>query len=192
MNTSRMSGIGLAAALAAFASTASADHLLEVDLSVTNQITISATSGVSAVTISGSQVTGFYLENLLAGGSGSLGASLVSGNLTSAENASDGSPVLYRFGLNDPGLNVYSFTTDSQASFTAGGLAFSGTATWNVSEAAYAALTGGATEGNVYFPADDLGDLPTAQILGTYLVIPAPGAIALLGLAGLAGSRRRD
>ncbi|MEL6312027.1 MAG: hypothetical protein AAFQ17_06650, partial [Pseudomonadota bacterium] len=47
--------------LVAGAASAQLDVVLIVDISVANQITISATSGVSAATVSGSDTTGFYL-----------------------------------------------------------------------------------------------------------------------------------
>ncbi len=191
--TSRWGAVVLAMAPAVLlTSAASADVLLEIDLSVENQITITSTDGASMVTASGSDGIGIYLENLF-GGSGSLGASSLVGAATfsNAENPTDGTPALFRFGTTDPGLNIYSWSPAATVSFTEGSLAFVGSATWSITAASYANLLAGATSGNIYFPADDAGDLPTAQILGTYSVIPAPGAVALLGLAGLAGSRRR-
>jgi len=52
-------------------------------------------------------------------------------------------------------------------------------------------LAAGSMSGNVYFPADTVDDIAGATAIGTHLVVPTPGAIALLGLAGLARSRRR-
>lgn len=74
--------------------------------------------------------------------------------------------------------------------FTAGELAFSGQASWIVSAAAYANAPGG----NVYAPADEIGDVPTASLIGTWEVIkevPEPSALPILGLGlmGLASRR---
>lgn len=171
---------------------AQAEHLLEVDLSVVNQVTITAAAGVSMATVSGSDTTGVYLENFYGGSGDSLSASLVSGNLTNAENPSDNSPSLYRGGAGgDPGLNIWSFSSDSTVTFTAGSLAFVGSATWTLDANEYADMLAGSTSGMIYFPADTVDDIPGATAIGTYLVIPTPGAVALIGLAGLARSRRR-
>ncbi len=75
--------------------------------------------------------------------------------------------------------------------FTAGSLAFVGSATWALDANEYADMLAGSMSGNVYFPADTVDDIAGATAIGTYLVVPTPGAIALLGLAGLARSRRR-
>jgi hypothetical protein len=52
-------------------------------------------------------------------------------------------------------------------------------------------MLAGSMSGNVYFPADTVDDIAGATAIGAYLVVPTPDAIALLGLAGLARSRRR-
>lgn len=176
------------------ATAAQAEVVLLVDLTTPNQITINATPGLSAVTASGSNTTGFYLAGMFGGtGSttGTIGTQMGTANLSTFNNASDGTPLLYRASATDPGLNLWSFSTSSTVSFTAGTQAFAGSATWSLDAATYSLLVDGATSGNVYFPADDLTDLPTAQIIGQYSVIPAPGALALLGLGGLAAVRRR-
>ena len=109
---------------------AQVDEVLIVDLSVPDEVTISATDGISAATVSGSDTTGFYLDAIYNGGSG-ITDSLVSGDLTSANNTSDGSPLLFRL-LDDPGLNVFSYTDDPDSTFTSGSLAFTGSATWTI------------------------------------------------------------
>lgn len=168
---------------------AQADNLLDIDLSVVDQITITATSGLSAVSASGSNFTGVFMDGIF-GANSSISATLVSGNLTSANNPSDNTPSLFS-SSSDNGLNMWSFSSDSTVSFTAGSQAFAGSATWNIDSAAYALLLSGNSSGNIYFPADDASDIPGAQALGTYNVIPAPGSLALLGLGGLACTRRR-
>ena len=116
----------VAGSVAAFAGVAQADDLLIIDLTVPNQVTITATAGLSAITASGSDSTGVYLENFYGGAGSSLSAALVSGNLTNAENATDNSPALFRAGSSDPGLNIYSWSSASTVTFTAGSLAFTG------------------------------------------------------------------
>jgi hypothetical protein len=156
-----------------------AGALLTVDLSVANQITVSATSGVSAATISGSTTTGFLFENFLANaGTLALGTPTIVGTatLTAASVAADGSPALYRGATGaDTGLNIWSYSATSPTTFTTGQVAFSGTATWSVSAAVYTAMLTAPASGNLYFPADDAGDIATATLIGTYSVIhPGP------------------
>jgi len=185
-------GIGVVAAFAMAAGTAQADDLLIIDLTVANEITITATDGLSAVTASGSDGIGIYLENFYGGSGDALSAPLASGDFTNAENPADGSPALFRGGGgSDPGLNIWSFSSDGTVTFTEGSLAFVGSATWSLDANEYADMLAGSMSGNIYFPADTVDDIAGASLLGTYTVVPAPGVVALLGLAGLARSRRR-
>ena len=182
-------------AVAGTATTAFADDLLLINLSVANQITITSTSGNSAATISGTDDVGVYFENFFGTNSlGGAGATLVAGgNLRPVGTTTDTSPALFHFS-SDPGLNFWSWTNDATSSFTAGSQAFTGAATYNLTAAAYAAYTAinpvGRT-GNLYFPADDVTDLGTATLLGTYRVVPTPGAAAIMGLGLIAAGRRR-
>ncbi len=190
--STRSAGLVIAASVVAAAGIAQADDLLLIDLSVPNQVTITATSGLSAVSASGGDTTGVYLENFYGGAGSSLSAPLVSGDLTNAENPTDNSPALFRAGASDPGLNIYSWSSDSTVTFTAGSLAFTGSGTWTLDAPEYADMLAGSTSGNIYFPADDVSDLPNAQVLGTYRVIPTPAAATLLGLGlGVGALRRR-
>jgi hypothetical protein len=185
--------LGLCAAgAAALVSGAHADDLLLVDLTVVNQITITATAGLSAVTVTGSDGIGVYLENFYSGPRATgVTDTLVFADLTNVGAPSNGAANLFTSGLTDPGLNIFSWTADATVTFTAGTQAFQGSATWNLAADDYAEMLAGNTSGNLYFPADGLSDLPNAQILGTYRVIPTPGAAALLGLGGIASIRRR-
>ena len=184
-------GLSAAAALTVFAGAASADILLIVDLTVPNEVTITATNGNSYVDASGSDTTGFYMADFYGGG-GDLSATLTAGDLTNAENPSDFSPSLFR-GFDDPGLNVWSFSSDSTVTFTAGSLAFVGSGNWTMDATDYADMVAlGNRTGDVYFPADTVDDLSSAVLLGEYAVrVPAPASAALLGLGGLAAIRRR-
>lgn len=151
------------------------EELLIVDLTSENQVTISATSGVSEADVSGSSTIGFYFENLFSNaGTQAIGTSTYEGTptLTAASVPSDGSPSLFRSSNTDPGLNIWSFTTASTTTFTEGSQAFTGEATWNITPELYAAMLTSPETGNVYFPADDVSDIGGAAImLGTYRVI---------------------
>ena len=172
----------VAALVAVLTTGALADVLLEVDLSVPNQVTINATSGLSAVDASDSAAIGLYFENFYGGSGSPLANDLVSGNLTNAENISNGMPALWRGGSgSDPGLNVWGWSDEFPITFTAGSLAFTGTATWNLTPALYAEMLAGNSSGNLLFPADTYDD--GGEILGTYIVtVPEPAVLSLLGL----------
>ena len=191
MNTTRIVAIATIAGLGAAASAQA--PLLLIDLSVTNQVTISATNGLSAVTATGSDGIGVYLDNFYSAARNStVSDTLISGDLTNVGNASDGSPNLFTtFDNNDAGLNIFSWSPDTDVTFTAGTQAFTGSATWSLDAADYAEMLSGNLSGDLYFPADDFGDLAGAQVLGTWSVIPAPAGFAILGLGGLVASRRK-
>jgi uncharacterized repeat protein (TIGR01451 family) len=150
------------------------NELLTLDLTVPNRITISATTGESLVTASGSTTTGVYFADFFANaGSITLGTTTLipPATLSAASVAPDGSPSIFKFSETDPGINIWSYSATATTTFTAGSTAFQGTATWEVSAAVYAAMLTAPTTGNVYFPADDAADIPTANHLGTYRVI---------------------
>lgn len=182
-----------AIAVSGLAAAANADDLLLIDLSTTNQITITATSGLSAASVSGPTFTGVYMDNFYNGAGAGLAATLVSGDLTTANNSSDSSPALFRGGFgSDSGLNLWSYSFDSTSSVTAGAVAFSGSATWTVDAAMFADMLNGNTSGDIYFPADTADDVSAATFIGTYRVVPAPGAASVLAIGlGIATRRRR-
>lgn len=191
--------MGLLVALAILPATARSATILSVDLSTVNQVTISATSALSSATVSGSDFTGVYLDQLF-GARGSLNSSLVSGNLTNAQNPSDNTPLLYRAGNRDPGLNIYSFSSDSIVDFVAGLQAFAGSATWALSAGSYADMLAGSTSGSVFFAADDAGDLALATVIGEWSIaplaaVPLPSSALLLGASllgfGIYGRRKK-
>lgn len=185
---------GAVLALAGAASATELQKLVVIDLTVPNQVTISATNGLASVDASGSNFIGIYFADFYGSAGNSLSATLVSGDFTSFENPSDGTPSLFRGGAGaDPGLNLWSFSTDGTVTFTGGSQAFIGSATWTLTPERYAdMLAGGERGGDLYFPADTVDDIPGAVLLGTWnVVIPTPGAAGLLGLAGIAALRRR-
>lgn len=190
----------VSAALAAtFASAGHAVPVLTLDLETTNQVTITATPGASAATASGSDSMGFYLADAFATGGGTMSfdSSLQSGNLTSAENTSDNTPNLTHF-RGSLGLNVWSYTGDSQGSFVQGNQAFSGSATWTIDAASYNDLLAGPVSGSVYFPADSDDDIPDAALIGewtrtdaTVIPLPASAWMLIAAVFGLGGLRAR-
>ena len=182
----------LAGAVALTSTAAQADELLLIDLSIADQVTITATPGLSAVSLTGSDTTGVYFENFFnvsTASTNTIGGGV--GDLSTAGQASDGSPGLFNF-AGDTGLNFWSWTNES-AAFSAGTQAFEDSGTWAVSSAFYADLLNNNGTGDLYFPADTGDDITIGvDILGTYRVIPTPGTISLAGLAcGLVGARRR-
>lgn len=187
-----MNKIAMIAGTAVLASGAAADVLLQIDLSVENEVTISATDGLAMVSASASNFTGFLLADFFAtpgaGFGGVLGAS--SGNLSTFGNVSDGTPSGF-VGSASVGLNIWSVSSDSTLTVNAGEQAFMGSATWTLDAAQYADFLAGATSGDIYFGADSDDDIPSATLIGTYNVVPAPSAFALLGMGGLVATRRR-
>ena len=175
-------------AIAGLATVASADVLLNVDLSVANTITITATGGLSAADVSGSDGIGVLLENFFNDASFTSADTFVSGDLTAANDSSDGTPDLFSSSTSF-GLNFWSWTNDSPSTFTAGALAFSGSATWSIDAANYTAMLAGNLSGDIGAYADTDDDSST--IIGTWNVVPAPSAMALLGLGGIVAGRRR-
>lgn len=168
---------------------AMAELVLQVDLTVVDQVTITATDGLSAATVSGDTFTGFYLAQFFTSSdfTGSHGGS---GDLTAASVVSDSTPSLFSAGSSS-GLNVWSYSATATTTFTTGELAFTGSGTWALSSDDYALFIAGNTHGDVYFPADSDDDLGGASVIGQWSVIPAPSALAMLGLAGLGARHRR-
>lgn len=173
---------------------ANAALLLEVDLSVENTVTISSTNGKSLISASGADFIGVYLDGFFASNNNAgIDDQLVSGNLVSANQTSDLTPLLFRGGSQDPGLNIFGMTQSPNLSFTAGALAFIGEATWTIGEGAYKLAMNGAQSGNLFFPADTVDDRDNAFILGSWALktadaqVSEPSAFALF-LIGLAGA----
>ena len=183
--------LAAAGSVAVMASAASADVLLLVDLSVANQLTVSATSAAASASSTGSDFTGVLLANFYGAVDNSQSTAAGTGDLSSFLNATDSTPQLFRAGGTDDGLNIWDFISTGTIEFAAGTQAFSGSATWNLSAAEYAAMLAGNSSGDIYHPADDSGDIANATLIGQWEYVPTPGAAGLLGLAGIAAVRRR-
>ncbi len=177
--------------IAAGTMSASADNLLVIDLSVANTLTITSTGGNSSASATSSNFTGYLLAEFFNDASVTPADLSVSGNLTTNSNASDASADIFSGG-SDFGLNVWSFSTDTNVSVTAGVQAFVGSTTWTVDAADYAAMLAGNTSGDIYFGADTDDDIAAgATLIGTWNVVPAPSGLALIGLGGIVAGRRR-
>ena len=185
---------GLAVAASGAAAGVASEVLLEIDLSVANQVTISATDGLASQSASASNFTGYLLADFFttpgAGFGGVLAAD--SGDLTTFNNASDGTPSGF-VGSTSVGLNIWSFSSDGTVTVDAGAQAFTGSATWSLDASMYADFLAGATSGDIWFGADSDDDIAggSAINIGQYRVVPAPGAFALLGMGGMVATRRR-
>jgi len=172
--------------------TASADVLINVDLSVVDEVIFTATTGNSAITATGSDFSGILLGGIL-GGSGGVNFNFMDfSDFSSAQNPTNGFPgLLQGGGGTDSGLNIFAMSTDANLDFSEGRRAFVGEIRMRLNPTFYNNLVAGNTTGNIYFPAEDDSQIPGAEILGTYRVVPAPSGLALLGLGGLLAGRRR-
>ena len=174
-------------------SSARAGFIFKIDLSTVNQVTISATTGVSLATKSGSDNIGVYLINFFGTSVFSTpGATLLPGaDLVYFNATSDGGPSLFRSGSSDPGLSLFSMDngTPNPASFTAGVQAFKGSATWSLTPLQYSAFLMAPKTGDVYAFADSIDDLTGGpQVIGQYgdiSAVPEPTSMAIFGLGGL-------
>ncbi|MEM1011555.1 MAG: PEP-CTERM sorting domain-containing protein [Planctomycetota bacterium] len=196
MKNTMLAGAAVLVAGGSVASAQNLEVLLEVDLTVAGEVTITATDGLSAIDASGSDTTGFYLAEFYTSDlGGALTSTLVAGDLTSANETTDTTPLLFRgtFPGVDTGLNVFSYTDDLSSTFTAGSVAFSGSGTWTVADSDdIADLLGANLSGEIYFPADTGDDITGLAPLGLYTVIvPEPTTAGLLGVVSLGLLRRR-
>ena len=185
-----------AAACVAFlvfmAGQAQAGVVLQLDLSTVNQVTISATTGLSLATVSGSDGIGVHLKDFFGNRVFSTSGStrLAGANLVYFNATSDGSPSLSRGNSTDPGLNIFSMDdgTPDPASFTSGVQAFKGSATWSLTAQQYAVFLQAPTSGDVYAFADTIDDLNGGpQVIGQYsfvssAAVPEPTSMAIFGL----------
>jgi hypothetical protein len=173
-------------------SSARAGFILNIDLSTVNKVTISATTGVSLVSVSDNG-SGVLLKDFFAASLNNFNlSSNAGGSLVYFNSTSDGSPSIYKQNSSDPGLNIFSMDNNTPASsFTTGVQAFKGSATWNLSPTQYAAfLLAPTSGGDVYAFAYSQGSLGGAQVIGQYSVgsisaVPEPTSIAIFGLGGL-------
>lgn len=179
-------------AVAATAMSASAEDLLIIDLSVTNEITMTATAGLASASATGGSFTGVLMAGFysVAPPAGHLYSGGV-GDLVAAGDVSDGSPAIFN-AAGSVGLNFWSWTASASSAFTAGDLAFTGSATVSGLDAGdYANMLAGNSSGDIIAFADSDDDFGVVIGQWNTEVVPAPSAMALLGLGGLVAGRRR-
>lgn len=168
-------GTGLAIVMATTSSsTYGQGVLLEVDLTVANEITVRATTGLSLATISDSDTIGVYLDGFFANAPNAIAGSGDNGDFTSAQNIADVSPLDFRV-AGDPGYNLWSWTNDPTADFVAGTVAFTGEFTATLTPDDYAEYLTAPNGGDLYFPADSADDVADATLIGRYIVM-LPGS----------------
>jgi hypothetical protein len=179
-------------------SVASAGLILKVDLSIENTITIISTSETSLITMSGNYNDGFYLADFFLTGLDEFQIEST-GTLTSANEGSADTPELWSES-GDTGLNIFSYldfqlTSNSTSSFTIGSRAFSGQTSWAVSSDIYRDVLNGVRGGNVYFPADEVGEISPELVLGawqvTALPVPEPPTLVIFALGMIGSASRR-
>ncbi|QDT60483.1 PEP-CTERM motif protein [Stieleria bergensis] len=178
---------------------AHAGVLIGLDLSVTNQLTLTATTETAIGTVTGPTSNGIVLE-----ATGSVASQLLGGASDTFGFKSTGAFVqVETSGLLDSGvysLNLYesSFSDSVSTSITSGQQAFVGTTTITLDATSYNNLLNGPSSGKIYAFEDNATTFATN---GTYIgdwakasTVPEPSsaiAMGLLGIVGFAGSRRR-
>jgi hypothetical protein len=173
------------------ASTAQADTLLLIDITVPNQVTFLATPGLAEATASASNFQGFLLADFFAfPGEGLAGNVMGFGDLSTTANPADFSPSIFQ-GASSHGLNIWSFSTDTTVDVTAGSQAFAGSATFDLTPTQYAGFLNAQLGGDIYFAADTDDDILQATYIGRYGLFPTPSSLALLGFAALTTTRRK-
>jgi hypothetical protein len=189
--------IGLATSIGA----SQAATLLEVDLSVTDQLTITATNGLASVSAGGDAFTGFYLDNILGTAiSFQFDDEASAGDLTSLGDTPNDTPWLF-VPVNGSGLgvNVYDYVDGDTISVTAGEIAFEGSATWDITSELYNSLLAGPSLGSIFLPADTLDDIIGMQSIGEWahagavapVPLPAGGLLLSTALLGFGWARTR-
>ena len=179
---------------------AHAGVLIEFDLSVTNQLTITATTGTALASVTGNTGTGIVLE-----GTGELiGDSLGDASDTFGFQSTGALSRVKLSRINASGVySINLFETDTSniinISITQGQQAFVGTTTITLDATEYANLLNAPSSGKIYA----FADTPSYATQGTYIgdwakassgTVPEPStgiALGLLGVLGFTGNRRR-
>jgi hypothetical protein len=192
--------LSLLTPLALLALPAQAVVLLSVDLSQTNQITISTGGGNAGATRTA--VDRFQLRGLFEGNAPSVGgvfnAQPSDAHLVSVGDTAAPSGGQLRVTAGEVVAMVEFYTEGGQSSFTNGFPGFTGSTTWVVPPEIYEAALATATSGNWFDPQVffNFGGPGNLDLIGTFnfSAIPEPRAAAFvlaLGAVGLVVARRR-
>ncbi len=194
--TRRVSYLAAITAAALSVGTSKADMLLHVDLSVVNQLTIRATTGLSAVTASVRDSIGFTLVDFQVI---DIDESLTGSTLVDFNGTSSGTVSIFNAG-GSGFLNLFNMATSDPLQFTAGSQAFTGEATWTLTSSQYATWLNGHSSGDIVlsdlFPGSP--SLLDAPVVGTWsLNLPSTSvpdtsstlALLALGICCLASVR---
>lgn len=180
---------------------AHAGVLIEFDLSVTNQLTITATTGTALASVTGTTGTGIVLE-----GAGELIGSSLGDDVSDTFGFQSTGALnrAYLISINASGvysINLFEelFSDSINTSITQGQQAFVGTSTITLDATEYANLLNAPSSGKIYA----FADTPSYATQGTYIgdwakassgTVPEPStaiALGLLGVLGFTGNRRR-
>ena len=176
---------------------AHAGVLIYLDLSVTNRLTLTATTETAIATTDpgGTTGTGIVLEGTgivpsdLTGGASDTFGVYSTGAFSQVKTSR-----LLNNGVNS--LNLYDSSDDRATSITSGQQAFVGTTTINLDDATiYNNLLNGPSSGKIYAFADNSLTFATdGTYIGDWAKVPEPStaiAMGVLGVLGFAGNRRR-
>jgi len=175
-----------AAAVLAIAGSAAAQTsnvLLIVDNTDPSNVVFSATGAPADVVASVGIINGVTLIGLFDG----AGLTLPIGNVIGGNLSPNGNPGAYNRAGND-------FGTLSANDLNFWGSGVGGTQTFNTTDPAFSGATAGIDYSAGSFNGSGeirLGDTVTGVVIGSWQLIPTPGAVALFGIAGLAATRRR-
>ena len=175
---------------------AHAGVLIELDLSVTNKLTLTATTETAIATATGETLKGIVLQGTGNAVVESVGASDTFGFKSTGEINEINISNLLDSGVFS--INLYEAGVSVTTSITQGQQAFEGTTTITVNAQSYANLLNSPSSGKIYAFDDGSSTFATN---GTYVgdwakasTVPEPStaiAMGLLGIVGFAGNRPR-
>jgi len=179
---------------------AHAGIVVEFDLSVTNQLTLTATTGTALASTTGNTGVGIILE-----GTGEVESFALGGTSDTFGFKSTGAfeqvstSQILASGVYSINLYERYFSNGINTSITLGQQAFVGTTTITLNAQSYANLLNAPSSGKIYA----FADTPSYATQGTYIgdwakassgTVPEPStgiALGLLGVLGFTGNRRR-
>ena len=179
---------------------ANAGVLIELDLSVTNQLTLTATTGTALESTTGNTGVGIVLE-----GTGEVENYALGGTSDTFGFKSTGAfeqvstTRILNSGVNSINLYENNFSNGINTSITEGQQAFVGTTTITLNPQSYAELLNAPSSGKIYAFADNPSYATQGKYIGDWAkassgTVPEPStaiAMGLLSVLGFAGNRRR-